>query len=99
MKKLVIASAIAALGFAASATVQAEAPAKYGTTCVACHSTGAAGAPKTGDAAAWAPRYTNGVDALVASAKAGKGAMPPMGLCADCSDDELKALINFMAGK
>ena len=94
MKKLVIASAIAALGFAAS--VQAEAPAKYNTYCVACHSTGAAGAPISGDAAAWADRKAKGVDALVASAKAGKGAMPPMGLCADCTDDELKDIVTFM---
>ncbi|OUS03631.1 cytochrome c5 family protein [Gammaproteobacteria bacterium 42_54_T18] len=95
MKKLVIATAIAALGFAAS--VQAEGPAKYDMYCMACHGFGAAGAPITGNKEAWAPRLTQGMDALVASAKTGKGAMPPMGLCADCSDDELKELITFMS--
>ena len=95
MKKLVIASAIAVLGFAAS--VQAEAPAKYNTYCMACHGFGAAGAPITGNKEAWASRVAQGMDTLVASAKAGKGAMPPMGLCADCSDDELKELITFMS--
>lgn len=94
MKKLVIATAFAALGFAAS--VQAEGPAKYNTYCVACHSTGAAGAPLTGNKEAWASRMAGGVDTLVASAKAGKGAMPPMGLCADCSDAELKEIITYM---
>lgn len=47
--------------------------------CTACHSTGAAGAPKFGDAAAWGPRIKNGFDALVQSALKGKGAMPAQG--------------------
>ena len=45
--------------------------------CTACHSTGAAGAPKAGDAAAWANRIKTGFDALVQSALKGKGAMAP----------------------
>src|SRR3954464_15872705 len=45
--------------------------------CSACHATGAAGAPKFGDAGAWAPRIAKGFDALVGSATKGKGAMPP----------------------
>lgn len=96
MKKLAIASAVLALGVTA-ATAQAEAPAKYNMYCVGCHATGAAGAPKTGDKAAWAPRMEAGIDAMVASSKKGKGAMPPMGLCADCTDEELRAIIEFMA--
>lgn len=96
MKRLLIASAalVASLG---TVSVQAEAPAKYNMYCVACHGTGAAGAPKTGDKAYWEPRLAVGMDALVESAKKGKNAMPPMGLCGDCSDAELKALIEFMA--
>ena len=98
MKKLVIASAIAALGF--SVSVQAEAPAKYGASCAMCHASGAAGAPITGDKAAWEPRLAaGGIDAMVASAKKGKNAMPPMGLCNDCTDAELKEIIIFMVGK
>lgn len=96
MKKLALASVVLALGFTAT-TVQAEAPQKYNMYCVGCHATGAAGAPKTGDKAAWEPRMAQGMDALVASVKKGKNAMPPMGLCADCSDDEFKAIIEFMA--
>jgi cytochrome c5 len=45
--------------------------------CAACHTTGAAGAPKLADAAAWANRLKTGFDALVLSAVKGKGAMPP----------------------
>ncbi len=95
MKKMFIAAGLV-LGLAASAQA-VEAPAKYNMYCVACHSTGAAGAPKAGDKAAWAPRLAAGIDALVASAKAGKGAMPPKGLCGDCSDAELKEIIEFMS--
>ena len=43
--------------------------------CAACHTTGAAGAPKLGDVAAWAPRIKTGYEALLNSAVKGKGAM------------------------
>lgn len=96
MKRLMIASAVLAMGFAVSAQA-AEPPAKYNMYCIACHGTGAAGAPKAGDKAAWEPRLAVGVDGLVASAKAGKNAMPPMGLCNDCTDADLKQVIEFMS--
>lgn len=69
---------------------------KYKNSCVFCHASGAAGAPKTGDQAAWAPRLEKGMDELVASTRNGMGAMPPMGMCNDCTDDDFKALIEFM---
>lgn len=47
--------------------------------CSACHATGAAGAPKFGDVAAWAPRIKTGYDALLNSAVKGKGNMSPQG--------------------
>lgn len=47
----------------------------YKAQCTACHAAGAAGAPKTGDASAWAPRIKTGFDALWQSALKGKGAM------------------------
>ncbi|MEZ5568390.1 MAG: c-type cytochrome [Halioglobus sp.] len=75
----------------------ADAPEKYQSSCFACHSTGAAGAPKTGDVAAWEPRMAKGMDALVESVKKGMNAMPPTGLCATCTDEEYKALIIYMA--
>ena len=67
--------------------------------CMACHGTGAAGAPKVGDTAAWEARIeaAGGIDGLVESAKKGKNAMPPMGLCSDCSDAELKEIIEYMS--
>jgi len=47
----------------------------YKGQCAACHAVGAAGAPKFGDAAAWAPRIKTGYEALHNSALKGKGAM------------------------
>ena len=47
--------------------------------CTACHTSGAAGAPKVGDTAAWAPRIATGYDALLNSALKGKGAMAAQG--------------------
>ncbi|SEF74274.1 c-type cytochrome [Marinobacterium lutimaris] len=64
--------------------------------CVACHKAGAAGAPKLDDATAWAPRLATGIDAMLATVKAGKGSMPRMGTCMKCTDDELKAAIDLM---
>ena len=71
----------------------------YNSNCVACHGTGAAGAPKIGDAAAWAPRIAKGIDTLLANAISGLNAMPPKGLCMACSDEELRAAIEYMVGK
>lgn len=89
---------------AAAETAVAEAPAAaaksgediYKTSCMACHAAGVANAPKFGDAAAWAPRIANGMDALMANAIKGLNAMPPKGTCMTCSDDDLRAAIQYM---
>ena len=47
--------------------------------CTACHATGAAGAPKLGDAAAWGPRIKTGYETLLTSSLKGKGAMGAQG--------------------
>lgn len=70
---------------------------KYNKSCAICHAAGVAGAPKTGSAEAWAPRMEKGMDALVASVKNGLNAMPPKGMCFDCSDEEYMEIINYMA--
>ena len=71
----------------------------YNTVCTACHATGVAGAPKTGDKAAWAPRIATGSAALLKSATEGKNAMPARGGAADLSDAELKAAVDYLVGK
>ena len=68
----------------------------FDSTCMACHATGVAGAPKLGDKAAWAPRLQTGMDALYSSALKGKGAMPAKGGNTALSDDEVKAGVDYM---
>ena len=69
------------------------------SACAACHDTGAAGAPKTGDKAAWAPRIKTGLNAMLETASKGKGAMPPRGGLPELSDQELARSIIFMANQ
>ncbi|MBU2919526.1 MAG: cytochrome c5 [Psychrosphaera sp.] len=68
----------------------------YQQSCFACHGTGAMGAPKKGDAAAWGPREAKGMSTLLDHAINGFNAMPPKGTCMACSNDEIKAAIEFM---
>lgn len=70
----------------------------YEGTCVACHGTGAAGAPKAGDKAAWAPRLKTGMDALYSSALKGKNAMPPRGGNMSLADADVKAAVDYLTG-
>ncbi|HRD95960.1 MAG TPA: c-type cytochrome [Rubrivivax sp.] len=70
----------------------------YKGQCAACHATGAAGAPKTGDAAAWAPRIKTGFDALLTSALKGKGAMTPQSGAA-FSDHEIARAVVYLANQ
>jgi len=67
----------------------------YAGACLACHASGVAGAPKTGDGAAWQARAGNGIDALVTSATNGKGAMPPKG-GSTYSAEQLRSVIEYM---
>ncbi|SDK75389.1 c-type cytochrome [Microbulbifer yueqingensis] len=68
----------------------------YNSACQTCHAAGVAGAPKFGDAAAWSDRVAQGMDTLYSNAINGIRAMPAKGLCADCSDDEVKAAVDYM---
>ncbi|AJQ92883.1 c-type cytochrome [Gynuella sunshinyii] len=68
----------------------------FQTTCFACHGTGAAGAPKLDDKAAWAPRIAQGEDTLLDHALNGFNAMPARGTCGACSDDDIKGVVEYM---
>ena len=69
----------------------------YNTACTACHAIGVLGAPKTQIAADWQPRLDDkGYDQVWQNAINGIGAMPPMGTCGDCTDDDIKAAIDYM---
>jgi cytochrome c5 len=67
----------------------------YQGACLACHTTGAAGAPKIGDAAIWKERGAKGLDALVSAAINGIGAMPPRG-GSQYHDDQMRAVVEYI---
>jgi cytochrome c5 len=67
----------------------------YKSVCFACHDTGAAGAPKHGDKAAWAPFVATGLDTMVQNAIHGVGAMPPRG-GSQATDAEMKAAVQYI---
>lgn len=70
----------------------------YNTACMACHSTGAAGAPKYADASAWSDRIAKGMDVLYVSGIEGVPGtgMMAKGGCMGCSDEEIKAAVDYM---
>lgn len=69
----------------------------YNRFCFSCHAAGIAGAPRTGDARAWAPRVAKGEDLLLESTIEGIApGMPAMGLCRQCSEEDLRAAIDYM---
>ena len=97
MKKIIFASLLVSMS---STVMAADGKAIYDKSCVNCHAPATAAAlksPAVHDAAQWAPRLAKGMDALVASVTNGLNAMPPKGLCNDCSADDYKAAIEFMS--
>ena len=84
------------------ATASVEIPdnvkAAVDTLCAACHISGVGNAPKYGDKDDWAVRMANGIDAVAASAIAGKGAMPARG-GSQLTDEEIKLAIQYMVSK
>ena len=94
MEKLLIASAALLLSLSAHAAQDPEAV--YARSCGVCHNGQIPTAPKRGDAAAWEPRLAKGMDALVLSVTSGLNAMPPRGLCMDCTAEDYQAVITLM---
>ncbi len=72
----------------------------YNNFCTNCHSIGVLGAPKKGDAAAWAKaeKVAGGFSNLLSNAINGIRSMPAKGACMDCSDDEISVAIEYMSG-
>lgn len=69
----------------------------YNRSCISCHSSGAGGAPRTGDQQAWAPRMAKGMEVLLDNTINGFNGMPPMGMCMDCDAGQFESLIRYMA--
>ncbi|MFY0989166.1 c-type cytochrome [Halomonas sp. C05BenzN] len=98
MKRLAAAAltGIAALTLSAAVQAEPDGEAIYNQACMACHMTGAAGAPIKGDEAAWAPRLEQGMETLYDHSINGFQAMPPKGGHLQLSDEEVKAAVDFM---
>ena len=90
------------LGTAVAALASADGKGQgvYMNFCSSCHDAGIAGAPKTGDKAAWEARIAKGMDVLTKNAINGyqgdSGYMPPKGGNSSLTDDEVKAAVDYM---
>ena len=88
------ANAVAAPVAAAGGARSGEAV--YTASCATCHATGLLAAPKYGSSD-WTDRMASkGMETLVLNAINGINAMPPRGTCANCSDDEIQAAVQYM---
>lgn len=68
----------------------------YSVSCASCHAHGMRGAPQVRDAEAWAPRLAQGKDTLYRHVIEGLGWMPRRGTCFTCSDEDVKAAVDYM---
>jgi cytochrome c5 len=98
MKKLLTVAAAMLVTMGAHVSVHAaqDPEAVYARSCGVCHNGQIPTSPKRGDKAAWEPRLAKGTDALVQSVTNGLNAMPPRGLCMDCSAEDYQAVIKLM---
>ena len=104
MSEKAVAERMRPVGFVALADASAAkslqtGEAVYAAACSACHAAGVAGAPRTGDVAAWAPRFKQGFDLLVKHAVEGFKAMPAKGGNASLDSIEVARAVAFMANK
>nr|MBO2510542.1 cytochrome c5 family protein [Gammaproteobacteria bacterium] len=95
MKLLLLATSIALLACSVQAAQEPEAV--FNRSCGACHNGQLPTAPRKGDATAWKPRLDKGMETLVQSVTNGLNAMPPRGLCTDCSAEDYRATIEWMS--
>lgn len=70
---------------------------KFNCFCIFCEEIGVAGAPKAFSSSDWARRLAKGNAVLVGSVKNGLNAMPPGGLCLDCTDEDYGRLIRYVS--
>ena len=101
MKKFLVASTAGLSMMVTASAATADGQAVYSKSCIACHGSGAANSPRLGDKVAWAPRIAKGMEALYNSALHGVPgtAMLPKGTCSACSEEEVKAAVDYMVSQ
>jgi cytochrome c5 len=95
MKKMLIAASVLLL--AANVQAAQDPEAVYKKSCGMCHEGQLPQAPKKGDVVAWEPRMKQGMPTLVKHVTEGFNAMPPRGLCMDCTAEDYEAVITWMS--
>ena len=95
MTKWLLAVGVLVPLYSAQATQDPEA--MYNRVCAACHAGQLPTAPERGDQAAWAPRLAQGMDTLVQHVTQGFKAMPPRGLCMDCSVEDHRTVLQWIS--
>jgi cytochrome c5 len=100
MRNRIIAGAALGVMIFSGAAFGADGEAVYNQACMACHAQGVAGAPKLGDAEAWAPRIEKGIETLhdhsINGFQGEAGVMPPKGGFTNLSDEEVMAAVDYM---
>lgn len=93
-KALMILACLATVNFAQAAQ---DPEAVFNRACQMCHNGQLPMAPQKGDHEAWKPRLAQGNDVLVKHVTEGLNAMPPRGLCMDCTAEDYTAVIEYMS--
>ncbi|NVJ64915.1 MAG: cytochrome c5 family protein [Gammaproteobacteria bacterium] len=96
MRVLMIICSLLVLTACNQESQQRDGQAIYYQSCVSCHDRGHGGAPIKGDTAAWQARLAKGEQQLFENLKNGYNAMPPKGACFDCTDKELKLVLDYL---
>ncbi|MDH1100429.1 c-type cytochrome [Pseudomonas mosselii] len=95
MKSVLIFSFCLSLAPLAHATQAPESV--FNHSCQMCHNGQLPMAPRKGDTEAWKPRLAQGQEVLVKHVTEGFNAMPPRGLCMDCTAQDYAAVIDWMS--
>jgi len=72
---------------------------RYINICLDCHWHGIMDSPRFGSKKDWAPRIEKGMETLYNHAIHGFNSMPARGTCTECTDDDIKALVDYMVKK
>ncbi len=107
LKMTLAASVVAILtgcsGGGAEITASSSAEQIYTSSCAGCHNSGLkgwlTGAPEVGDKEAWTPLIAKGVEAMTLFSINGVNKMPAKGGCKTCSDEQIKATVEYMVEK